>query len=507
MSIATDKLNNVYITGDYSDTITFGSFVLTTNNVGRFYLAKYDSSGNVKWAKSTVNSSNAYCGGYSVCTDVFGNVYVTGQFYYTAHFGSYTLTSNGNDDIFLAKYDSSGNVLWAKSAGGSLYDYGSGLSTDRTGNVYVTGSFQSPTITFGPYTLTNAGSYDIFLAKYDSSGNIGWVKNFGGSGADEGYSVATDALANVYVTGFFTSPSISFGIYTLINAGADNIFLAKYDSLGNVLWAKNNGGTGGVIGCYVAADSSGNAYITGDYGSGSITFGSDTLINAGGNDAFLAKYTSSGNVDWAKRIGGIGNEVGWCVAVDKSNNVYVTGSFDSTSLTFDTITVQRPVVHNDPMFIAGYDSSGHALWAKALGSGGNTKNSVASSPSGCLYIGGDFKKVNPFIIGNDSLHLSGASDVFVAKLCSSQSGQYVSDVADNVPLSFFPNPFHNQLTITAQSNQQYEVSLFDVVGRLLLHRLFANQTTINTEQLAKGVYILQLKDGQGVCYNQKVVKE
>jgi len=653
LSIATDKSNNVYITGEYGGTITFSSYVLTTTSSSSLFLAKYDLSGNVLWAKSAVNSASGFNFGYNVCTDIFGNAYVTGYFTGTVSFGSYALTSVGSADIFLVKYDSSGNVLWARSAGGTSSDIGYGISTDRSGNVYVTGVFYSPSITFASYTLTNAGSDDIFIAKYDSSGNVLWAKSTGGNSSDEGYSIATDALANVYITGYYESLTITFGSYTLTNAGNQNIFLAKYDSSGNVLWAKSAGGTSSDIGTYVAADSSGNVYLTGDYLSSTITFASCTLSNAGSDDAFLVKYDSSGNVRWAKSIGGTGIEYGYCVTADKSNKIYVTGNFNSPVLTFDTITIQRPAIYYDPMYLAEYDSVGHVLFAEALTSGGDDQNAIAASPSGCIYIGGDFYQVNPFIIGNDSLFLSGNEDVFVAKLCYSgvtasftssssifcaepthcinffdqslgnptswhwhftgatpdtsslqnpdsicysspgtypvslivsngttidtltvasmiivggtpspptitvvggdtlisshgsayqwylngsiitgatdsfyvahQGGTYsvqitdqygcqsqsagiqvgIDELSGGVGIAVYPNPFNDGLKITGKEG---EFTLFDVTLRVLLHGSFTNSATINTEQLARGLYFYEVRDRNGVREMGKVVK-
>jgi hypothetical protein len=459
--------------------------------------------------------------GYNVCTDVFGNVYVTGYFDYTVSFGSYTLISPGNPAIFLVKYDLSGNVLWAKSAGGTLNDGGLGVSTDRLGNVYITGFFYSPTITFGAYTLTNAGNENIFIAKYDSSGNVKWAKNAGGSGNDVGFSIATDARANVYITGYFSSPAITFGSYTINNSGIDNIFLVKYDSSGNVMWAKRAGGTGDDRGYYVAADSSGNAYLTGYYTSISIAFGSYTLVRSGGYDAFLAKYDSSGNVRWAKSIGGKGYERGYCVATDKSYRIYITGAFNSDTLTFDTITVLRPAVYSGPMYVAGYDSAGHISFAKALASGGENSNSVASSPSGCIYIAGDFQVVDPFVLGNDSLHPSGAGDVFVAKLCYSDSSIGINEISATQEFILYPNPFEDKLNVTITPHPlkgesaisplggggENEIILYDITSRVLLRRSFINQATINTEQLARGMYFYEVRDKDGVGARGKAVKQ
>ena len=142
----------------------------------------------------------------------------------TITFGSYILTSVGLFDIFLAKYDASGNVLWATSAGGNRYDYGESVTVDASGSSYLTGYFESHTVTFGSYTLTNTGNTNIFLTIFDASGNVLWATSAGGTDDGEGYCVAVDASENAYVTGWFSSPKITFGSDTLPNTEMNGLF-------------------------------------------------------------------------------------------------------------------------------------------------------------------------------------------------------------------------------------------------------------------------------------------
>ncbi|MCX6146500.1 MAG: SBBP repeat-containing protein [Candidatus Kapabacteria bacterium] len=186
------------------------------------------------------------------------------------------------------------NCLWAKKAGGTTEDVSNSVTTDASGNVYVTGYFTSPTITFGTTTITNTGGYDIFIVKYDAAGTVLWAKSAGGTDSDYGSSLTTDASGNVYVTGRFVSPTITFGTTTLTNPGGYDIFIVKYDAAGTVLWAKSAGGTSDDHGRSVSTDASGNVYVTGYFTSPTITFGTTTLTNAGENDIFIAKYAGTG---------------------------------------------------------------------------------------------------------------------------------------------------------------------------------------------------------------------
>jgi len=282
--IAIDSSGNSYVTGFFKETASFGSTTLTSSGSTDIFIAKLDSSGNWLWAKKAGGTSPDYS--WSIATDSSGNSYVTGSFREIASFGSTTLTSSGDADIFVAKLDSSGNWLWVKQAGGTDYNTGCGIAIDSSGKSYVTGLF-SGTASFGSTNLTSSGQDDIFVAKLDSSGNWLWAQKAGGTNNDEGRSIAIDSSGKSYVTGLF-SGTASFGTTTLTSSGSYDIFVAKLDSSGNWLWAKKAGGTLWDWSNGIATDSSGNTYLTG-YFSGTASFGGINLTSSGGEDIFVAK--------------------------------------------------------------------------------------------------------------------------------------------------------------------------------------------------------------------------
>jgi len=382
-NIAVDVSGNSYITGYFKGSATFGSTNLTSKGCIDIFIAKLDSSGNWLWAKKAGGTD--WDGGLGIAVDASGNSYVTGYFADSAIFGSTTLTGNEGDNIFVAKLDSNGNWLWVKKAGGTGYDGGLGIEVDASGNSYVTGDF-SGTVTFGSTTLTSRGNSDIFVAKLDSSGNWLWAKKAGGKGYDKGHGIAVDAVNNIYVTGIFEG-SATFGSTTLINKSSEyyyDIFIAKLDSSGNWLWAQNAGGTGSDWGNGIAVDASGNSYVTGYFDSDA-TFGSTTLTNNGGYDIFVAKLDSSGNWLWAKNAGGTGTDWGNGIAVDASGNSYVTGYFQSTA-TFGDITLTSN--GGADIFITKLDHSGNWLWAKNAGGTGGEGNGIAIDNNGNSYVTG-----------------------------------------------------------------------------------------------------------------------
>ncbi len=351
-SISVDAIGNSYVTGYFkSTTINFGGSTLTNSSAfSDIFIIKYDAFGNALWARSAGGVDDDQ--GTGIVIDQSDNLYVIGNFKSASiTFGSTTLINQavGYNDIFIVKYDTSGNVIWAKSTGGSTDEYGTSITSDIVGNVFITGAFSSPSIIFGNDTLTNTTvPYgDLFVVKYNSLGTVIWTKSAGGSIWEEGYSITTDADGNSYLCGDFNSPAMYIGGTTLLNAGGgvyDDIFIAKYDSTGNLQWAKNVGGTHMDLGYGIKVDANENIYLAGSFYSPSITFGAFTLSNPGSpnyGDTYIAKYDSTGNVLWAESAGGSAGDYTISLTVDTNCNAYVTGWFFSSSLIFGSTTLNN----------------------------------------------------------------------------------------------------------------------------------------------------------------------
>ena len=502
--VATDGSGNVLVTGSFtSPTITFGTTTLNNAGSTNIFIVKYDASGTVLWAKSAGGTDNDF--GFGVATDGSGNVLVTGWFRSpTITFGTTTLTNAGLGNMFIVKYDASGTVLWAKSAGGTDNDYGRGVATDGSGNVLVTGQFSSPTITFGTTTLTTLGNYVMFVAKYDASGTVLWAKGAGGTGDNFGNGVATDGSGNVLVTGGFTSPTITFGTTTLTNAGNVDMFVAKYDASGTVLWAKGAGGTGDDFGYGVATDGSGNVLVTGQFSSQIITFGTTALNYAGGSDIFIVKYDASGTVLWAKGAGGTDNDCGFGVATDGSGNVLVTGQFSSPTITFGTTTLNNAGSTN--IFIVKYDASGTVLWAK--GAGGLWYDygfGVATDGSGNVLVIGYFS--SPTItFGTTTLTNAGNYDMFVAKL-SAING--IESVENSTGISVYPNPATTLLNIHHSTSTSPETLLItDLLGTVVYkENLCGIDNTISISTWSAGIYFYEVRSEKESTRGKFVVQK
>jgi uncharacterized delta-60 repeat protein len=325
--VTVDSSDNIYVTGS-----TSGGLDDNTNTAGSswdFFLVKYNSSGVKQWTEQYGSVVGGYTDfGQGVTVDSSDNIYVTG----TTNGGIDNNTSSGSDDIFLIKYNSSGEKQWTQQLGTSSRDRVAldadeimdGVTVDSSDNIYVVGQTQG-----GLDNNTNSGDWDFFLVKYNSSGTKQWTQQLGTSSKDVGNGVAVDSSDNIYVTG-----TTGGGLDNNTSFGSNDIFLVKYNSSGEKQWTQQLGGhwytsSGNIVyshndaGTGVTVDSSNNIYVT---GVTSRIIGGNT--DYGGVDIFLVKYNSSGVIQWAKQLGSSGHDYGQGVTVDSFNNIYVTGKTD-----------------------------------------------------------------------------------------------------------------------------------------------------------------------------------
>lgn len=359
--------------------------------------------------------------GMDISADGSGNTYATGYYTTSASFGSTTLSAAGVSDVYIAKIDASGNYVWAVSGGGNNSDRGLSIKTDAAGNSYVTGFFYN-TANFGSQSITSAGAQDIFIAKYDNAGNCLWAKRAGGSGSDIGNGITVDGSGNVIVTGEF-SGTANFGAGSLTSMnGSTDVFTTKLDGSGNFLWCKKGSAHLTDRGIDVACDNSGGIYITGQF-SDTITFDqphNNNMYNA----IFVVKYDASGNEQWFRRVGGgtlnVSNSI-----VCNSSGIFITGDFQGTVTFFGSSNVTLSGTYTNGIFVAKYDASGGLVWDVSESSDSPvTSKSIASDGSGNIYIGGHFKcRFNTLAdaYGQGVYNSVGYWDVFGEKLSSSGS--------------------------------------------------------------------------------------
>ena len=329
--------------------------------------------------------------------------------------------------LILLSFTSSAQVLeWARNMGGSGVDFGHAIAVDNLGNVYATGLFAN-TADFDPgagvFNLTSAGSWDIYIAKLDSSGIFQWAKRIGSSGDDRGLSIATDGAA-VYLTGMF-SATVDFdpgaGTSNLTSSGTVDVFVMKTDVAGNFLWANRMGGTADDHGNSLALDAAFNVYVTG-YFTGNVN-GIANLNSAGQTDIFVLKLNSAGASVWAKKMGSTGLDEGNGITVSSAGNVYSTGTFQVTvdfnpgGGNFNMSCTGGPYWD---AYIQKLDAGGNFVWAKQIGSVFEDRGfALTTDATENVYTTGYFSDVADFDPGPGVFNVasnSGGKDVFIQKL-------------------------------------------------------------------------------------------
>ncbi len=348
-----------------------------------------------RWSQGASASEIRY---YRSATDKHGNCYVTGYFIGTVNFNGTIMTSYGSQDIFLAKYDTTGALLWVVQGGSPAYDQGYGVCVDSADNCYMVGTF-SGTCNFGNgKVMYSLGNTDAFLAKYNKNGSCQWVNRFGSNTAEAAYGVDCSPNGTVYVTGYFTGFCAFLSQPTnnlyLTAIGNYEIFLAKYNNNGVCSWVRSAGGGGYDYGYDVTVDDSANAYMVGWF-QGGANFGSIYLgASSTWYNGFVAKYDKFGNAKWAIHCPS-GSQYGYAYAIggDGYGNLFICGYYYGTA-TFGPFTITA----NSSSFgwaygsyIAKLNTNGVYEWAKNIQSGGLSyaySYDVTGNASGACFVTG-----------------------------------------------------------------------------------------------------------------------
>jgi len=339
--------------------------------------------------------------------------------------------------LLIGQFDSlltAQTLQWAKRIGGLQHDGSYSIAVDAQGNVYTVGLF-SDTVDFDPgagfYWLGTEGEQNTYISKLDPQGNLIWAKQLGQVQGTLGFSIALDSLMNVFVAGEFLSTQ-DFdpgpGTYNLRAAseGFFDAFILKLDSTGTFVWARRFGAALDENINSICTDSQGNIYLTGDFAV-SVDFdpgpGSHILTSSGNEDAFVCKLSSSGNFMWALSMGGIEEDKGNSITIDKESNVYVLGEYQSTvDLNTGPATDSSTALGGSDIFILKLEPTGEYIWSKHIG-GGHTDYgmSMKADKSGNLFLLGAFldsADLDPGP-GIQMLTSTGYSDVFVSRLDTS----------------------------------------------------------------------------------------
>ncbi len=385
--IVVDAAGNTYSTGVFAGTADFDPGPGTANLTAAgfdSYIAKYDPNGNYIWAKTMTSTRGV--GISAITLDQSGDILIGGQFSGVVDFdlgtgtasrtGTSTNNSSVSENVFIAKYDANGNYLWVKTETGNGGSQSMDMVTDAAGNAYLTGLVYG-SVDFGAgFSFTGISNEpDIFIAKYNAGGNLVWARSIGGDNSDYSNAITVDYGGNVYITGAFKSTIVDFdpgpdSAQFLGGGAGSNTFIAKYTSNGNYVWAKRIESSNESSGQDITCDALGNLYFIGNF-KGEIDMDPDfsvvDFISNGEQDIFLSKYDTGGHYIWARSIGGIGVDGGNSV-ICVNGSLYIQGGFVDT-IDFDPAATTARLTsasENGNGFIGRYDLNGHYLWAGSL---------------------------------------------------------------------------------------------------------------------------------------------
>lgn len=498
----TDDNGNVYITGSFdSSTVTFGSITLYNAGNKDIFLVKFNSAGNVLWAKHA--GSTGYETPTTITCTPGGKIFIAGKYNsLSLSFGAHVINNSGGMcsggwysapcmDIFLAKYDGNGNALWARSAGNvSRAESVKKIATDANGNVYLGGEGSSP-MTFGSVTINlNTSYFIIYVAKYDGQGNAVWAKG-AIAGNSYCYDLCTGSNNSVFITGYYSS-SITFDGTTL-NSQNGTIFIAKYNSSGTLAWAKSEGKNAFAYTRGIAADANG-VYLTGHFTSNNLKFGNTTLTScsSGCTNVFLVKYTNAGNLLWAKSASGTTYANGSDVTADINGNIYLTGAYKNSNVTFGGITLANSGGYD--IYITKYNSGGSVIGATGIG--GNLDDSPSQIE--CKPATNDIylyaSAVSPSIsLGSITLTNSVSYIYFIAKANASTfrtGNETLKESAAPEGVIVYPNPSDGNINIESAETID-EIKVLTGMGQLV-YEAKLNETDFSLQLDEAGIYFVRL---------------
>lgn len=486
----------IYTIGDFQNTQTFGTTSLTMTGYNDAYVAIYDTSGQFVFARKW-GAPFSYVYASSICIDNSSFIYVAGYFLNQCTIDGQTVNSAGQNDIYLAKLDQLGNVVWLVRAGGNSFDEPSSI-TYHNNTIYMTGAFTG-SATFGSVNLSSSGvgDKDIFVAAFNiNNGNCNWAVKAGGSGEDRGQCIRVDNAGSLLVSGYFNNTGF-FGPNSVTSVLAADAFLAKYNLSGVNQWVRSGGSRGNDIAEALGFDQNNNYYITGNIAD-TATFGPFTLPDNGYGSAFIAKYNSAGTIQWFKAGGSTSNDGAYDIAVYPTGHSYITGYMNGTSNFSGTII---PTIGANDVFIVHYNSSGGVIFGTAVGgtSFDQGKSILCNEGGGIVYLLGEY-----------SLSVNFSGTMLTAPLATwrqflTKLSSGTLQVVENQPsvLQLYFDAVTHSLNITMPENVKGSslLKVMDMQGRIVFEKeiyqiVSDERMTILLPEFSNGIY-------RAVLYNPK----
>ncbi len=519
--ITKDSQGNLYMAGTFqTGAINIGNLVLqnSSNGLDEVMLIKFSPTGQPIWVRNA-GSTNTLERCNAVAIDSADNVIISG--YYASlsmNFDSSVTINNSagtTDEIFVAKYNSNGTVLWATSLAGAGQERVNAVCTDGQGNIYLGGWYSSSTSSIGGFTVPSAPGKGGFVLKLDAAGTPVWVKTQQSSAIEEIYSVTCDPFGNVIATGVFQANSITIDGVVLTNSNTNNTsdaFVVKYDSTGTMHWVRSFTGTSYETPYNISADQNGDIYTSGVYASA--TFGSNglTVANAGQSDSYILKLDSAGNVQWLRSANGMLSDLLLCGTTNSNNEYCVAGIFNSPTITSNGLTISRIQVPNtsDPLVLR-YNQNGSIIGGSIAHGNGLTSlvSDIIDAPNSIYHVTGHFNgtdlNVGPTTFNNNAQ--GGTHDFFIAEVTNTFTG--IEEETEMGTIVVYPNPASNEVTLQfpkAVSNA--EICITDLSGKILqtTNGYAGTNIQISLAGLAAGHYLLSVTEEGNASIHLPLIK-
>ncbi|MEO6167479.1 MAG: T9SS type A sorting domain-containing protein [Chitinophagales bacterium] len=505
--LGVDQVGNQYVAGFFRDQMNMGTINLQA--VGGpddedIFISKMDIDGNPVWGHSMGNAasqSDDYPFGLSVNSNGF--CASTGKcFGYVKLDNGDSLSGFGMEDMWLVSYDPNGNLNWAKLGGGSTNDMGTAVYVDNEQNVYCAGNFNGDMNFFGDSLITVSQEPNIYCAKYNWSGELLWVKTFNSETSVQVYDMTVDQEGNIYLSGNYRH-TVNFGSYEFTSLGDGDGFIVKMTPAGDVLWATSFGSTVATsdeTGATISLDASGNCYVAGtfvgncQFNGGQITTGNNL------KNIMVAAFDVDGNFMWANAIkGGPGAKFSpITLSIFAEENIMLTGIFMGIDTVGSIVLQPYTNVDSSDAFLVSFNPMGDVNWAIHVGGDGHDGGfGITGNGSAFAFATGNYRNTAQF--GSNTLVSNGVSDMWVAKFQKNTITGNAA-VAGTEKFQLFPNPFNNEFTVTIPKKTR-DLTIFNQYGQVVYHRMILSsekQISIDFPLPAAGIYTLQLSGEYGV---------
>ncbi len=423
--IAISATGDAYVAGYFDGEIDFGGTIgkkaATSKDPKKpasdGYLVKVGADGKLAWAQTFGALRDDTANAVAVRGDT---VVVVGNFLDEIKLGEFTKKSAGSDDAFVAAFDKDGGIVWTWNFGGIDSDGANAIVAAPDGGWIIGGSF-SDTAQFGQTSLKTRGGTDAMLIKLAASGDLEWVKQFGGAYQDTITHLAVDGQGNIVVQGQFKDVS-DWGGKNMLRAGGGSdvdVVMAKYDLNGDHLWSSRFGNAFNDVAGGVTIDPAGNITMVGSFDK-SASFGDgDEHTSLGESDIFVARFTPSGKLEWAHTYGADREDIANGVGSDAAGNTVTTGWFQGT---VDFGKGPLTSKGNKDVFALKLDAKGGVVWAQSFGDKDHDQGrTIAVDDKGVAFLGGIFRfKLDVVSPAIESIRADGdripKPDTFVVKL-------------------------------------------------------------------------------------------